>query len=162
MDTRCKDMYNYDFITVVYSPKIEYLIILMKCSICKLTGHNKRRCPTLQEFVEPVESVEPVEPIEPVEPVEPILQKYFATSSCFQEDFPLIHILIQHTSVSIDVLLRHMLPGHSHTSLQCPASEDQPDSHPSEEIEYSVEPSISKAPDSIDSSEYLDKSLLLC
>ena len=123
---------------VVYSPKIESLILLMKCSICKGMGHNKRRCPTLQPDVEP--EVESVEPDSVVSSDEPILQKYFVSSPTFQDEFPLIHSLIQHTSVSIGGLLHRMLLDHSHTSLQCPASEDPRDSHPSEETECSAEP----------------------
>jgi len=156
MDTRSKNMCNHAFITIVYSPKIEYLIVLMKCSICKLTGHNKRRCPTLQPDVEPEIEVEvevevdvevevetqAVEPDNVVSSDEPILQKYFVSSPTFPNDFPLIHSLIQRTTESIGGLLHRMLPDHSHTSLRCPASEGPPDSHPSAEIECSAEPSI--------------------
>jgi len=126
----------------------------MRCSICRATGHNKRRCPNIndqndQHYQNDLDIAEPVIPSlpasesqdEPETVTEPVLQKYFAASATFQEDFPLFHTLIQHTSVSIDGLLHHMLPGHSHTSLQYPALEDQLDSHPSEETEYSEEPS---------------------
>lgn len=145
MDTRSKDMCNHDFIAIVYLPKIESFFVLMKCSICKLMGHNKRRCPTLQPDVEPEIEVEvevqAVEPDNVVSSDEPILQKYFVSSPTFPNDFPLIHSLIQRTTVSIGGLLHRMLPDHSHTSLRCPASEGPPDSHPSAEIECSAEPS---------------------
>ena len=126
----------------------------MKCSICKLTGHNKRRCPILQPDVEPDVEPEPetepeekleeqaVEPDNIVSSDEPILQKYFVSSPTFPNDFPLIHSFIQRTTVSIGGLLHRMLPDHSHTSLRYPASEGPPDSHPSAEIECSAEPSI--------------------
>lgn len=114
----------------------------MKCSICKGMGHNKRRCPTLQPDVEPElePDVQSVEPDTVVSSDEPILQTYFVSSLTFPNDFPLIHSLIQRTSVSIGGLLHRMLLDHSHTSLQCPASEDPRDSHPSEETECSAEP----------------------
>ena len=126
----------------------------MRCSICRETGHNKRRCPNQNEQNEQndLDITEPVIPSLPasesqnempneieIEP-EPILQKYFASSTTFHDDFPLLHTLIQRTSVSIDGLWHHMLPGHSHTSLQYPASEGPQDLHPSEETEYSEEP----------------------
>jgi hypothetical protein len=106
-------------------------------------GHNKRRCPTLQESEQQHEfEIEIVEPDNIVSSEESILQKYFVSSPTFPNDFPLIHTLIQHTTVSIDVLSRHILHAYVRTVSQCPASEGLQDSHPLEEIEYSTGPLI--------------------